>query len=171
LLAQTQFQRYQWLPVPFSYFALPDSLSYFAVPSASGRIFMFCVLGLIFGDPEGDGFRFHVLRVETSFWRYGGRRVLFSRFRRYGGCRVPFSCYARPDSISAKTRVPCAVFMLYALGVVFGGTDGVGSRFHVLRVCDPFSRAPHRLWRWDADEGHGDPSQACICLMPVDSTV
>jgi GAG-pre-integrase domain len=26
-------------------------------------------------------------------------------------------------------------------------------------VCDPFSRAPHRRWwRWDAEEGHGDPS-------------
>jgi hypothetical protein len=25
--------------------------------------------------------------------------------------------------------------------------------------------------RWDAEEGHGDPSQACICLMLVDSTV
>jgi hypothetical protein len=25
--------------------------------------------------------------------------------------------------------------------------------------------------RWDAEEGHGDPSQACICLMPADSTV
>jgi hypothetical protein len=30
-----------------------------------------------------------------------------------------------------------------------------------IRLCDPFSRAPHRLsgrWRWDAEEGHGDPS-------------
>jgi hypothetical protein len=25
--------------------------------------------------------------------------------------------------------------------------------------------------RWDAEEGHGDPSQACICLMPADSAV
>jgi hypothetical protein len=26
-------------------------------------------------------------------------------------------------------------------------------------LCDPFSRAPHRRWgRWDAEEGHGDPS-------------
>jgi hypothetical protein len=25
--------------------------------------------------------------------------------------------------------------------------------------------------RWDAEEGHEDPSQACICLMSVDSTV
>jgi hypothetical protein len=23
-------------------------------------------------------------------------------------------------------------------------------------LCNPFSRAPHRLWRWDAEEGHGD---------------
>jgi hypothetical protein len=30
-----------------------------------------------------------------------------------------------------------------------------------LIMCDPFSRAPHRLLvfrRWDAEEGHGDPS-------------
>jgi hypothetical protein len=26
-------------------------------------------------------------------------------------------------------------------------------------LCDPFSRAPHRCWwRWDAEEGHRDPS-------------
>jgi hypothetical protein len=25
--------------------------------------------------------------------------------------------------------------------------------------------------RWDAEEGHGDPSQACICLMLDDSAV
>jgi hypothetical protein len=25
--------------------------------------------------------------------------------------------------------------------------------------------------RWVAEEGHGDPSQACICLMPADSAV
>jgi hypothetical protein len=34
--------------------------------------------------------------------------------------------------------------------------------FHALRIASG---------RWDAEEGHGDPSQACICLMPVDSTV
>jgi hypothetical protein len=26
-------------------------------------------------------------------------------------------------------------------------------------------------WRWDAEEGHGDPSRACIYLVPVEFTI
>jgi hypothetical protein len=28
----------------------------------------------------------------------------------------------------------------------------------LIYMCDPFSSAPHRCGRWDAEEGHGDPS-------------
>jgi hypothetical protein len=26
-------------------------------------------------------------------------------------------------------------------------------------------------WRWDTEEGHGDPSRACIYLVPVEFTI
>jgi hypothetical protein len=44
--------------------------------------------------------------------------------------------------------------------------------FISIYVCDPFSRAPHcwMMGRWDAEEGHRDPSRACICLVPVELT-
>jgi hypothetical protein len=61
---------------PFSCFLLPDSFS--SVPRVSGLVFMFCVPGLIFDGTEGVGCRFHVLRSQTHFRRYRGRRVLFS---------------------------------------------------------------------------------------------
>jgi hypothetical protein len=51
--------------VPFSCFALRDSFS--AKTRVSGPVLMFCAPGLIFDSPEGDRFRFHVLRVGTSF--------------------------------------------------------------------------------------------------------
>jgi hypothetical protein len=36
-----------------------------------------------------------------------------------------------------------------------------------LLLCDPFSRAPHLpdWWRWDAEEGDGDPSLTCTFLV------
>jgi hypothetical protein len=104
--------------VPFSYFARLDSFS--AVPWASVPVFMLCALGHVFGDTEGVGSRFHVLRSQT-------------RFRRCRGRWVPFSCFARLDSFSAIPRVSVSVFMFCAFGLVFGGTEGVGSHFHVLR--------------------------------------
>jgi hypothetical protein len=91
---------------------------------------MYCWSRLIFGGTEGVEPRFHVLRARTPFRRYRGRRL-------------PFSCFARPDSFLA---VPCEsdpVFMFCALGLVFVGTDDVGSRFHVLR-----SRTLFRRYRW-----------------------
>jgi hypothetical protein len=46
------------------------------------------------------------------------------------------------------------------------GLDAVGT------ACATLFRALRTAsGRWDAEEGHEDPSQACICLMPVDSTV
>jgi hypothetical protein len=118
LLAQTRFRRYQGRRVPFSYFALPDSFS--EDPRASGPVLIFCSPGLVFGGIEGVSSHLHVLRSYTSFRRC---RLL----------RVPFSCFAHPDSFSAVPRSSYSVFMFSAPGHVFGGAEGVGSHFYVLR--------------------------------------
>jgi hypothetical protein len=174
LCSRTHFRRYQGRRVLFSRFALLDSFP--EVPRASGPIFWFCLHGLIFSGTEGVGSRFHVLRSQTRFRRYRGRRVSFSGFvlsdslsaaprtsglvfmfcapvlvfggtegvpshfhvfrsrtyfRRYQGRRVPFSYFARPDSFSAVPRASDPVFLFCALGLIFDGTVGVRSRFHV----------------------------------------
>jgi hypothetical protein len=128
------FRRYRGRRVSFSCFALPNSFSV-----VSGFFFMFCAPGLIFDGTEGVGSRFHVLRYQTLFRRYKGRRVLFS-------------CFVRLDSFSAVPRASGPVFMLCVAGHVFGGTEGVGYRyrrhrgrqaaFHVLR-----SRTRFRQYR------------------------
>jgi hypothetical protein len=104
---------------PVLMFCPPDSFS--AVPRASGPVFMFCAPGLIFGCIEGVGSFFHVKRARSRFWRYRGRRV-------------SFLCFALPDSFSAVSRAFDPAFMFCALGLIFGGTKGVGSRFHVLHA-------------------------------------
>jgi hypothetical protein len=58
------------------------------------------------------GSRFHVLRSQTHFRRYRGRRV-------------PFSCFACPHSLSAVQRTSCPVFMFCAPELIFGGTESV----------------------------------------------
>jgi hypothetical protein len=121
----TRFRRYCGRQIPFSCFALPDSFS--AVKWASCRILMFCAPGLVFGGTRGVGSRFLVLRVWTRFWRFRGRRV-------------PFSCFAPPYSFSAIARALGPVFMFCALGLVFGGIVGVGSRFHVFCSRTRFRR-------------------------------
>jgi hypothetical protein len=123
--SQTCFQRCGWRRVPFSCFTLPDSFS--AVPRASGPVFMFCVHALVFGGSDRIGSRFHVLRSCI-------------RFRRCGGRRVPFSCSARQNSFSAVPTASCPVFMLGAPVLIFGGSVGVGSNFHVLRSWTHFRR-------------------------------
>jgi hypothetical protein len=127
---QTLFRRYQGRRVPFSCFALLDSFS--AVRRASGPFFMFCAPGLIFGGNEGVGSRFHVLCART-------------RFRLYRGRRVSFSCFTLPDTFSAVPRASGRVFMFSTLGLVFGGIEGVGSRFHVFALPDSFSAVPGAL--------------------------
>jgi hypothetical protein len=89
------------------------------VPRASALFFMFCAPGLIFDGTEGAGSRFHVLRSQARFWWCGGRRVL-------------------PDSFSTVSRVSHPVFIFCALRLIFVGSGGVGSRFHVLRARSPF---------------------------------
>jgi hypothetical protein len=121
----THFRRYRGCRVSFSRFALPESFS--AVPTASGPIFIFYTPGLVFGGTEGVGSRFHILRSRTSFRRYRGRPV-------------PFSRSAPSDSFSAEPRASVPVFMFCAPFLVFGGTEGVGSCFHVLRARTHFRR-------------------------------
>jgi hypothetical protein len=137
LRSRNHFRRYRGRRVSFSSFGLPDSFS--VVPSASGPVFLFCAPVLVFGGAECVGSRFHVLRARTHFQQYRGRRDPFSCFalpesfsrvpREWG----PFSCSARPDGFSTVPSASRPVFMFYAPGLIFGGTEGVGSRFHVLR--------------------------------------
>jgi hypothetical protein len=103
--------------VPFSCFACPDSFS--AVPRVPSPIFMFCTPGVVSRGTEGVRSHFHVLRSEA-------------RFRRYGGRWVSISCFALPDTFSAVPRAAGPVFMFYSSGLIFGNTEGVRSRFHVL---------------------------------------
>jgi hypothetical protein len=144
LRSHTHFRRYRGRQVPFSCFALPESFS--AVPRASGPVFMFCAPGLVFGGDECVGSRFQILPIRTHFRRYRGHRVPFSyfarsdSFRRYRGRRVPFSCFALPDSFSAVPRASGPVFMFCAPRLIFDGTEGVGSRIHVLRSQTHFQR-------------------------------
>jgi hypothetical protein len=107
------------------------------VPRASSPIFIFGAPGIVFGDTEGVGTRFHVLRSHNPFQPYRGHWVLFSHascpdsFRRYRGPRVLFSSFALPDSFSVVPGALSIVFLFCMPGLVFGGNEGVGSRFHV----------------------------------------
>jgi hypothetical protein len=109
--------------IPFSCFARTDSFS--AVPWASGPVFIFCAPGLVFDGTVDIGSRFHVLRSRKHFRRCSGRRAPFSRF-------------ALPNSFSAVKRASGSVFMFCGPGHVFSVTEGVKSRFHVLRSLTPF---------------------------------
>jgi hypothetical protein len=145
LRSRTYFLRYQGRRVPFSCFARPDSFS--TILRASGPVFMFCAPKHVFGDVEGVASCFHVLRFRTSFRRYRGRRLLFS-------------CFALPDTFSAVRRALGPIFMFFALGLVFGGSEGVESRYHVLR-----SRTRFRWYR-----GRRLPF-SCFTLLDSFSTV
>jgi hypothetical protein len=125
LHSRTRFWLYRGSRIPFSCFARPDSFS--AVPRASGPVYMFCAPGLVFGGNEGVGSRFHVLRSRTHFWRYRWRRI-------------PFSCFVLPNSFSVVPRASAPVFMFCAPELIYGGTEGVGSRFHVLQARTRFVR-------------------------------
>jgi hypothetical protein len=115
--SRTQFWRYRGRRVPFSCFALPNSFS--AVPRVLGPVFLFCSPGLIFGGSEGVRCSFHVLRSQTFF-------------RRYRGCRVAFSCFTLPESFSAVPKASVPVFMFFAPGLIFDGSESIASSFHVL---------------------------------------
>jgi hypothetical protein len=163
LRAQTPFRRYRRRRVPISFFALRDTFS--AVRRASDPVFMFCAPGLFFRGSEGVGYRFHVC-TPFSFWAvrrasdpvfmFCAPRLVFSatkgigsrfhvlhswtRFPWYRGRRVPFLCFARPYSFSTVPRASSPIFMFCTPGLVFGGTEGAGSPFHVLRSRPLFRR-------------------------------
>jgi hypothetical protein len=61
-----------------------------------------------------------------------------TRFRRCRVRLVSFSCFAHPDSFSALPRESGPVFMFCVPVLVFDGTEGVESRFHVLRYQSRF---------------------------------
>jgi hypothetical protein len=122
---QTRFRRLRGRRITFSCFGRPDSFS--AVQRASDPVFMSCATGLVLSGNEGVESHFHVLRSRT-------------RFRRYRGRRVPFSCFALPDTFSGVTRSSGPVFMFCTPELVFGGTEGVGSLFHILRARTRFRR-------------------------------
>jgi hypothetical protein len=88
---------------------------------------MFCAPRFIFGGAECVGSFFHVLGART-------------RFRQYRGRPIPFSCFPLQDMFLAVRRASGPVFMFCAPGHVFGGSEGVGSRFYVLN-------AMNLLWR------------------------
>jgi hypothetical protein len=119
LRSRTRFQRYRGRRVPLSCFALPDSFS--VVPRASGPVFTLCDPELVFGGTGGVGSRFLILRARKHFRRCRGRRV-------------PFSCFACPDSFLTVPRASCPVFLFCAPGLIFDGTEGVGS---VFILCAP----------------------------------
>jgi hypothetical protein len=89
------------------------------IPRVLGAVLMFCAPGIIFGGTEGVRSRFHVLRSRTIFRWYQGRQD-------------PFLYFALPDLFSTVPKALGPVFMFCAPGLIFGGTEGLESRFHVL---------------------------------------
>jgi hypothetical protein len=88
---------------------------------------MFCTPGLVSGGTGGVASHFLVLHAQTHFLLYRGRHI-------------PFSCFALSDLFSAVPRALGPVFIFCVLELIFGGTEGVGSRFHVLRYRTRFRR-------------------------------
>jgi hypothetical protein len=84
LRALTHFRRKRGCRVPFSCFALPESFP--TVLRASGPVFKFCTLGLIFG-----GTVVLMFCAPKSFSEVPRASALFS-------------CFVLPDSISAVPR-------------------------------------------------------------------
>jgi hypothetical protein len=66
--------------------------------------------------------------------------ALRTRFGRYRGRRVQFSCFALPGSCGAVLRASGPVFKFCAPELILGGTEGAGSRFHILRSQARFGR-------------------------------
>jgi hypothetical protein len=90
-------------------------------------VLIFCAPKLIVGGSDGAESPLHNLRSRTHF-------------RRFRGSWVPFSCFAFPNSFSAAPRALGPILMFYTPGVVFDGTKGVGSSFHILRSHNRFLR-------------------------------
>jgi hypothetical protein len=148
LCYRTRFRRYRGRQVLFAYFALRDSFS--AIPRASGPVFMFCALGLVFEDTEGVGSSFHVLRSRTRFRLHYGRWLRFSCFARPNSIWAvptvsgPVFMFAFPGTFSAVRRNSGLVFMFCAPGLIFGGSEGIRSLFPFLRARIRFRRYRRR---------------------------
>jgi hypothetical protein len=112
----------------------------------AGPVFMFCPPALILDDTDDVGSRFHVLCSPKRFRQYGGRQGSFSYF----ALPKPFPTVTRAsgpafilmhsDPFSAIPWVRGPVFMFCAPRSIFGGTEGVRTRFHVLRSRNHFRR-------------------------------
>jgi hypothetical protein len=144
LRSRIRFRRYRGRRDQSSCFAL--SFLFSAVPSTPSLVFMFCAPRLILGDTEGVRSSFHFCAPGPILGGTEGAmssfHILRSRthFQLYRGRRVQFSCFTLPNSFPAVPRALSSVFMFCALGLVFGGTEGVGSSFHVLCSRTLFQR-------------------------------
>jgi hypothetical protein len=153
LRSLTDFQRYlrtrfcqnRARRVSILCFALPNSFS--AVPRASGPFFKYCAPRLVFDGTEGVRYNFNVLRCRTHFLRDRAHRV-------------PMSCFALLDSFAGVPRASGPILIFCATELVFDGTEGVVSRFHVLH-----SRTLFQLYR-----GCRVPP-SCFALLDWFSTV
>jgi hypothetical protein len=114
LCSGTYFLRYRWRRVPFSSFALP--YSFWALSRSSGLVFKFCSPGHLFGGTKGVRASFQVLRSQTLFGWYRGRRGSFLSF-------------ALLDTFLAVSRASGLIFIFCALGLFSGGTEAVVARF------------------------------------------
>jgi hypothetical protein len=115
LRSRSHFQRYRGIQVLISCFALPNL--FWVVPRASGPVIMVAHV--------------HVLPTQTRFCRYRGRRV-------------SFSCFALPDLFSVVPWASGPISMFCAPRLIFGVTEGDGSRFHVLRPRTHFRKYQRR---------------------------
>jgi hypothetical protein len=118
LRSRNRFRHYRGQSIQFSCFAFPNSLS--AEARASDPIFVLCAPEPVFGGIEGVKSSFHVLRSLTHF-------------RWYRGFQVQFSCFVLSNLFSTVPLASCPILMFCAPGLIFDGTDGVGSSFNVLR--------------------------------------
>jgi hypothetical protein len=136
LRSRTHFRRYRGRRVPFSCFELPDP--FLTVPTVSDPVFKFLAPEPVFGGADGVGSHFHVFTLGLIF---GGTEGVVSHFnvlhswthfRQYQRRQVSFSCFAFQDPFSALPTASGLVFMFCAPGLIFGDTESVRSRFHVL---------------------------------------
>jgi hypothetical protein len=125
----THFRRNRGRRLPFSCFFIFGII--LGGTKGVEPVFMVCDPGHIFDGTEGVVSQFLVLRSHTHFRRYRGRRF-------------PFLCFARSDSLSEVPRYLGPVFIFCAPELIFSGTEGVGSRFHILCSRTRFRRSRGR---------------------------
>jgi hypothetical protein len=95
-------------------------------------------------------------------------------------CRISLSCFALLDTFSAVPRASGPVFMFYTPRLIFCGTDGTRSHFHVilsrirLRRCRgcrvPFSYFTLPDSFWDVPTASGPVFMFCAPVLAFDGT-